>query len=184
MCAGGGGPCGRSADLIISYPHATVSHATFDQYFLLLSYPQIQIQMKRQIQIHNCMLCYGSFGSLFLYHLPPVLILIYSQYYKRAHVYKFNINSIVAYETRKMQTSEGKCGNVSKIIASSSPEGWMSRSGEEVALGAGDNSDLKTTMTKSKNIRELLAFVLWFSFHLCILFVIVFVLDCMAFAVH
>ena len=84
----------------------------------------------------------------------------------------------------KCKSSEGKCGNVSKIIASSSPEGWMSRSGEEVALGAGDNSEGETTLTKSKNIRELLAFVLWFSFHLCILFVIVFVLDCMAFAVH
>ena len=42
-------------------------------------------------------------GSLFLYYLPPMWILIYSQYYKRAHVYKFYINSIVAYETRKMQ---------------------------------------------------------------------------------
>ena len=83
----------------------------------------------------------------------------------------------------KCKSSEGKCGNVSKIIASSSPEGWMSRSGEEVALGAGDNSDLKTTMTKSKNIRESLAFVLCFSFYLCTLFVIVFV-YCMAFAVH
>ena len=83
----------------------------------------------------------------------------------------------------KCKSSEGKCGNVSKIIASSSPEGWMSRSGEEVALGAGDNSERKTTLTKSKNIRELLAFVLWFSFYLCILFVIVFV-YCMAFAVH
>ena len=63
-------------------------------------------------------------------------------------------------------------------------EGWMSRSGEEVALGAGDNYELETTLPKSKNIRESLAFVLWFSFYLCILFVIVFVLDCMAFAVH
>ena len=63
------------------------------------------------------------------------------------------------------------------------PEGWMSRSGEEVALGAGDNSEGETTLTKSKNIRELLAFVLLFSFYLCTLFVIVFV-YCMAFAVH
>ena len=83
----------------------------------------------------------------------------------------------------KCKSSEGKCGNVSKIIASSSPEGWMSRSGEEVALGAGDNSEGETTLPKSKNIRELLAFVLWFSFYLCTLFVIVFV-YCMAFAVH
>ena len=83
----------------------------------------------------------------------------------------------------KCKPSEGKCGNVSKIIASSSPEGWMSRSGEEVALGAEDNSELETTLTKSKNIKELLAFVLWFSFYLCTLFVIVFV-YCMAFAVH
>ena len=84
----------------------------------------------------------------------------------------------------KCKSSEGKCGNVSKIIASSSPEGWMSRSGEEVALGAGDNSELEeTTLPKSKNIRESLAFVLWFSFYLCTLFVIVFV-YCMAFAVH
>ena len=83
----------------------------------------------------------------------------------------------------KCKSSEGKCGNLSKIIASSPPEGWMSRSGEEVALGAGDNYELETTLPKSKNIRESLAFVLWFSFYLCTLFVIVFV-YCMAFAVH
>ena len=83
----------------------------------------------------------------------------------------------------KCKSYEGKCGNLSKIIASSPPEGWMSRSGGEAALGAGDNSELETTLPKSKNIRESLAFVLWFSFYLCTLFVIVFV-YCMAFAVH
>ena len=145
VCAGGGGPCGRSADLIISYPHATVSHATFDQYFLLLSYPQTQ--MKRQIQIHNCMLFCGSFGSLFLYHLPPMWILIYSQYYKRAHVYKFYINSIVAYETRKMQVVWRKMWKCIKDYCVFLPRGLdvAVRGGSRIRcwrqLWGGDNSD-------------------------------------------
>ena len=103
--------------------------------------------MKRQIQIHNCMLFCGSFGSLFLYHLPPVLILIYSQYYKRAHVYKFYINSIVAYETRKMQVVWRKMWKCIKDYCVFLPRGLdvAVRGGSRIRcwrqLWAGDNSD-------------------------------------------